>query len=143
MRQVEFFRRRVREGVFVEDCQDFARYIRMSGIIDLMRDNPHKGENPGHTERLQRLFPYNASELYEAVRLLEGECCDYWQGKTKDSPGTASGASKSDLEAIDSKLNLIAGVLSNLVSVERRSVAEPCLRVLDRQDDGFRVNDSL
>ena len=36
MAQVEVCRRRVRVGFQVDDCQGFARYLRMSGIIDLM-----------------------------------------------------------------------------------------------------------
>jgi hypothetical protein len=124
MREVEFFRRRVREGVLVEDCQAFARYVEHSGIIELMEQFP----NPGG--KLAEWFPYSAQELREAVKALNDECCSYYRGRTRDSEGTPSGANKSDLEAIDAKLNLIGGLLSEVVSVKRRIGSKPRLRVL-------------
>ncbi len=46
------------------------------------------------------------------------ECCEYWTGKTRDSDGTAKGASQGDLESIERKLDLMAGRLASLESVK-------------------------
>jgi hypothetical protein len=74
---LELHQRNVREGVLVEEACDFARYLTNSGICDLMRDNPHKGENPHHTSALQDLFPYDGQSLYDQARALEVACCEY------------------------------------------------------------------
>ncbi|HEY3856957.1 MAG TPA: hypothetical protein VGO67_21445 [Verrucomicrobiae bacterium] len=103
MRQVESQRRRVRQGIQVEDAQDFARYLSMSGILDLM------GENQELNPQLQKLFPYSSNELRQVVNLLYNECCEYWRGKTRDSEGTAKGADRHDLESISLKLDKLAG----------------------------------
>jgi len=130
MRQVEIFRRRVREGVLVEDCQTFARFIQLSGICTLMEQQPPEGENPRHTQRLRELFPYDGKKLWEEARALEMDCCEYWRGRTRDAEGTAAGATKSDLEAIDHKLDLIAGRLAYIESMKPARVRKPKLRVV-------------
>lgn len=130
MRQLDFFRRRVREGVLVEDCQDFARYVCQSGLCGLMEASPPVGENARHTERLRELFPYDGQALYREARLLEAECCEYWRGRTRDSSGTASGVSKSDLEELNHNVQLIAARLASLESVKVARVRKPKLRVV-------------
>jgi hypothetical protein len=124
MRQVEFFRRRVREGVLVEDAHEFARYVQLSCLIPLMEEN-HEMEI-----RLRELFPYSAFDLQRAVNALEQECYAYWRGATRDSLGRASGPNKSDLEAIDAKLNVIGFHVLG-VSVDARRVPERLLPVLE------------
>jgi hypothetical protein len=124
-RQVEYHRRRVRQGVQVEEAQAFARYLTMSGILDLM------GENQEASPQLQKLFPYSANELRQVVNLLYTECCEYWQGKTRDSEGTAKGANKSDLDAISHKLDMLAGAVAKLQPVRTPTRArKPRLHVL-------------
>ena len=130
MRRLEFLQRRVREGVLVEDAQDFARYVTQSGICDLMTEQPQKGENPKHTESLKDLFPYDGQQLYNQARMLELACCEYWAGHTKDAPGTAIGANKSDLEGINHMLGLIAGRLAALEAVKPARIHKPKLRVV-------------
>jgi hypothetical protein len=129
MRQVEFFRRRVREGVLVEDAQSFAQYIRLSCLIPLMEENHEM------VVRLRELFPYSAFELERAVYALEQECYAYWRGQTRDSLGTPSGPNISDLEAIDAKLNVIGfhvlgcRCVSDTANNERRITSEGLLTV--------------
>jgi hypothetical protein len=130
MRRLEFYRMRVRQGVSVEDAQDFADYITQSGICDLMRSQPPQGDNPRHTERLQALFLYDGNRLYEEAKTLRQECCEYWVGRTRDAEGTARGASKSDLENINHKLALIAGRLAALETVKPMRTAKPRLKIL-------------
>ncbi len=130
MRQLEFFRRRVREGVSVEDCQEFARYVQQSGLCKLMEEQPPVGENARHTQRLLELFPYDGKQLWNEARTLEMECCEYWRGRTRDAEGSASGANKSDLEEISRKLDLVAVRLAYLESVKPARSRRPKLSVL-------------
>ncbi len=132
VRQLELHQRNVREGVLVEEACDFARYLTNSGICDLMRAHPHKGENLHHTAALQDLFPYDGQSLYDQARALEMACCEYWQGATKDAPGTATGANKSDLAAIHHNLELIAGRLAKLESVNHAATPVVELRVVQK-----------
>jgi hypothetical protein len=110
MRELERLRRCVREGVSVDEAQAFGRFIQWSGICALM------SENPPETVQLRQLFPYDGAQLRSEADSLVAECCEYYQGRTRDSEGTAKGASKSDLEAIDAKLALIASRLDALES---------------------------
>jgi hypothetical protein len=130
MRQVEFFRRRVRQGVLVDDCLDFARYVRLSCICELMIENPPQGDNPAHTERLRELFPYDGYQLRREVDALEADCHEYYRGRTRDSAGTATGANKDDLAEISRKLDLMAGRLAALESVKPARVRKPKLRLV-------------
>jgi hypothetical protein len=136
MRQLEFFRRRVREGVLVEDCQEFARYVQLSGICTLMEHNPPEGENPKHTQRLRDLFPYDGQKLWNEARALELDCCEYWRGRTRDAEGTATGANKSDLEDISRKLDLLAARMAYLESVKPARIRKPKLRVVKERAAG-------
>ncbi|HEY3856956.1 MAG TPA: hypothetical protein VGO67_21440 [Verrucomicrobiae bacterium] len=133
MRQLEFFQRRVRQGIQVEDCQDFARFIRMSGICTLMENQPCQGEDDNHTARLRELFPYDGKQLYYEARQLEMACCEYWAGRTRDSEGTAKGASLGDLESIERKLDLMAGRLAQLESVKPAAKRRVKLKVIDKK----------
>jgi hypothetical protein len=110
MRELERLRRRVREGVSVEDAQAFGRFIQWSGICGLMSDNPPE------TVELRQLFPYDGAQLRSEADSLVAECCEYYRGRTRNSEGTAKGASKSDLEAIDAKLVVIMSRLDALES---------------------------
>jgi len=123
-RRLEQFQRRVREGVSVEEAQDFARYVQWSGILQLMAENPPP--NPIYA----KMFDYDACELRSIADALNVACCEYWQGRTKDSDGTASGANKSDLEAIDRKLNVLGVVLADLVAAKKRAGRVPQLRLV-------------
>lgn len=133
MRRLDLFRRRVREGVLVEDCQEFARYVQLSGICTLMQENPIEGNNAKHTQVLRDLFPYDGQKLWDEARALDLDCCEYWRGRTRDAEGTASGASKSDLEDISRKLDLVAGRLAYLESVKSARVHKPKLRLVKRR----------
>lgn len=130
MNMLAMYRSRVREGVLVEDCHDFARYIRLSGLAELMAENPPLGETPLHTKRLRELFPYNGAALRCEADLLDAECCEYYRGKTRDADGTAAGVKKSDLESINRNMQLIAGRLAALESVKRARVRKPKLHVV-------------
>jgi hypothetical protein len=110
LRRIETFRLRVRQGVSVEDAQDFGRYVQWSGICDLMAINRPP------TAKLRDLFPYDGAQLRSVADTLVTECCEYYQGRTRNSDGTAKGASKSDLEAIDAKLAVIVARLAALES---------------------------
>jgi hypothetical protein len=134
VRRLECYRRRVREGVDVDNCLDFARFVIWSNIPKLMAANPP--ENP----RLRELFPYDGADMLRMAKALESECQDYFQGRTRDSDGTAKGANKSDLEDIGRKLETISVRLSALESLaasepvkttDRRAVAE---RKRDRRE---------
>lgn len=114
MSDLAVWRGRVREGVDVDNACDFARFVCQSGICELMTANPHEGNNLRHTESLRELFPYDGSKLWDEARALELACCEYWSGRTKDSPGTASGPNKSDLEAIAAKQDAILARLDAL-----------------------------
>jgi hypothetical protein len=135
MHHVEVLRRRVRVGHQVDDCQAFARYISRSGVLELMEEFCEP------SDVLRSLFPFSAKELRKNVDALEQECYAYYRGRTKDADGTASGADKSDLEAIDEKLNLIGGLLANVVSARRRISHKPRLRLLpsDTGTDALRL----
>ena len=109
-RRLEAFRRRVREGVDVENCLDFARFVIWSNISTLMAENPP--ENP----QLRKAFPYDGADLLRMAKALESECQDYFQGRTRDSDGTPKGANKSDLEDIGRKLETISARLAALES---------------------------
>ncbi|HUD48208.1 MAG TPA: hypothetical protein VMR33_15355 [Candidatus Baltobacteraceae bacterium] len=135
MRQLEFFQRRVRQGVQVEDCQAFARFITNSGICTLMEDQPCQGENERHTARLKELFPYDGKQLHYEARQLEMACCEYWVGRTRDSEGTAKGASLGDLESIERKLDLMAGRLASLESVKPVAKRRVKLRIIDKKEN--------
>jgi hypothetical protein len=128
MRRLEQFQRRVREGVSVEEAQDFARYLRVSCIGKLME------ENPPESEKLCRVFDYDGGKLLSEARSLEMACCAFWAGKTFSSEGTASGANKSDLEAIDAKLALLTERLAEVESVKRKRDGKPMLRVVKQKD---------
>jgi hypothetical protein len=130
MGQLEFFKRRVREGVLVEDCQDFARYVRQSGMCAIMELHPPLGDTPRQTSVLKGLFPYDGNALYRAAEELRLDCCRYYEGRTATAEGTAKGADKSDLESIDRKLDLIAGRLSQLESVKKTKTRHPRLRLV-------------
>ena len=123
-RRLEQFQRRVREGVGVEEAQDFARWVRNSGIGDLM------AKYPPQSEALRRVFDYDGPGLVRMARELETACCQYYVGRTKDSEGTASGANKSDLEAIDRKLAVLVVAVDNLQRVKGRRLRRPALRVI-------------
>jgi hypothetical protein len=130
MHELAAWRGRVREGVDVENAVDFARYVQMSGICELMTSQPHKGKNRRHIERLRELFPYDGQKLYDEARALEMACTEYWSGRTLAAPGTATGANKSDLESIAGKLDAITGRLNALESVKPARVRKPVLRVV-------------
>ena len=121
-RRIETFRLRVRQGVSVEVAQDFGRYVQWSGICDLM------AVNPAPTLKLRALFPYDGAQLRSEADSLVQECCEYYQGRSRDSEGRAKGASKSDLESIDSKMDLILARLTALES------GKPSLQVFQGKD---------
>jgi hypothetical protein len=118
----------VREGVSVDEAADFARYVRVSEICRLMSENP-----PG-SDLLNSYFPYDGSKLLKKARELETACCDYWRGRTFSSEGTASGANKSDLEAIDVKLAALAGQVAELKRVKSKKHREPLVRIVKQKD---------
>jgi hypothetical protein len=112
-------RKRVRQGAMVGDSLDFARYVMMSRMCDLMRENPPQGENARHRERLINLFPYNGDQLYAAADSLRLQCGEFYSQRTKDSPGTASGPDKSDIEELGDKMDL---VLKKVAQLELASI---------------------
>jgi hypothetical protein len=85
---------------------------------------------PPQSEALRRVFDYDGPGLVRMARELETACCQYYVGRTKDSEGTASGANKSDLEAIDRKLAVLAVAVDNLQRVKGRRLRRPALRVI-------------
>jgi len=82
------------------DANDFARYVMTCGMVDIMEKTPSSPE-------LRKYFPYNGKQLYSEANKLRIECCQYFEGQTRDSEGTPSGPDKSDLEEIDQKLTLL------------------------------------
>jgi len=130
MSELACWRARVREGVDIENACDFARYVQLSGICALMTSQPHQGETPRHVERLRALFPYDGQELWNEARALEMACTEFWSGRTRDTAGTATGANKSDLEAIDSKLSVLINRLDALEAVKPAARRRPQLRVV-------------
>jgi hypothetical protein len=88
----------------------FARYVQWSGIARLM------DENLPDSPKLRELFPYDGKDLLRAADALDSECCEYYQGRTRDSKGTAKGPNKSDLEDIGRKLETISARLAALES---------------------------
>ena len=124
MRRLERFQRRVREGVSVEEAQDFARFVRVSRIGELMAENP-----PG-SEKLRECFDYDGRKMLAEARSLEEACCAFWAGKTFLAEGTSSGANKSDLEAIDRKLAVLSRAVAHLQVGKVRRVRKLVLRVI-------------
>jgi hypothetical protein len=116
--------KRVLEGSHVQCELDFARFIMSSGIADLMRDNPPENA------RLKDLFPFDGDKLYDSADKLRLLCGQYYEGKTSASPGTAKGVPRSELEAINRKLDLLAGHLAKLESVKKSRERKPRLRVV-------------
>jgi hypothetical protein len=118
------YRKRVRQGHQVDDANDFARYVMNSGLVEIMKENPELNIT------LKGLFPYDGKQLWDEAYSLYRDCCEYYQGRTRNSEGTAKGARKSDLEEIDQKLNLIAGRLAQLESVKKVRQKKPKIHVL-------------
>ena len=121
---IEFWQGRVRQGFGVDDASSFAGYVMYSGVCNIMRDNPECDKV------LRDLLPYDGDVLWEAAERLRAACCQYYEGRTRDAKGTASGARKSDLEEIDHKLNLIAGRLAQVERITPARVRKPRLKVL-------------
>ena len=128
-RRLELFERRVCEGVCVEEAQDFTRYLRVSGVCRLMAENP-----PG-SENLRQVFDYDGVKLAEMARVVETACCDYWAHKTRDSEGTARGAKRSYLEAIDGKLEGLTALVKATRTVRKQRPARPIFRIV-KQNNG-------
>ncbi|HEX4120607.1 MAG TPA: hypothetical protein VH619_08330 [Verrucomicrobiae bacterium] len=95
-----------------------------AGLCEIMNENPQLNIT------LKDIFPYDGKQLWDEAYSLHKECCEYFEGRTKDSKGTAKGARKSDLEEIDFKLNLIAGRLAELRSVTPARKRKPKIRIL-------------
>jgi hypothetical protein len=117
MRDLDASEKRVLEGSHVECELDFAGFILNSGIVSLLRDTPIVGESDLHTERLRKLFHYDGYALWAKADKLRLLCGQYFEGRTKDSLGTAAGVPRSELEAINHKLDVMAAGLSKLTSV--------------------------
>jgi hypothetical protein len=130
MRRLAVLRRRVREGVGVDEAHDFASYLLTSSVGKLMCEHP-----PGSV-KLQEYFPYDGRELEAEARALLQACCAYWVGRTRDAEGTPSGANKSDLEAIERKQDLALKALAALESAksQARRRRRPALRVVKAKE---------
>ena len=126
MRDLKVLESRVRQGSGVEFAAEFAAFVMNSGICALMNDNPELNIT------LRKAFPYNGVELFRVANDLRLECGQYYQGRTSKAEGTAKGVKQSELEAINHKLDLLAGQLASLQSVKpaRKRLRKPCLKVI-------------
>jgi len=124
MRRLKELRRRVREGVSVDEAHSFGQWVLNSGVAKLM------GQNLPDSAYLRKCFPYDGVQVEKQARELVTECCEYWVGKRFGKEGTATGADKSDLEAIDSKLEKLEAKIDAIASGKRKVARRPVFKIV-------------
>ena|ERR1039458_3165953 len=95
MRRLTTLRARTREGVGVEEASAFARWVSVSGLL--------------------RLFP--AQALRDAQKLAQDtlhDCDQHWRNQ-----GQGPWVAKSELEAVNAKLDNLASLLASLAHPDR------------------------
>jgi hypothetical protein len=126
--RLETLDKRVREGKEVEEASDFARWVQWSGLVKLFESFP-QGEP----------FAVSAAEILRLVGEVLFDC-EMWWKKNPRGPWVA----KSELEAVNHKLDLIAGQLAFQHSilappVETAGVAVRWVRILRNSWTRLRV----
>lgn len=113
---------RVCEGKCVDEASEFARWVRMSGVLDVLRAFEFQSEIPG-----------DLVVLPEAVDKLCGEiifeCEQFWKRNPR-----GPWVSLSELEAVNRKLDRIAAQVNRLSppqTVETAVAGGPALHVIE------------
>lgn len=112
--KLEVFLRRAREGKDLQAASEFARWVQTSGLIKLFSDNPAEVPHTVSGKETERL-------LKEVIY----ECGEQWNKRRCEAQIAVS-----ELEAINHKLDLIAGQLVEMDTKAGVLVAPP-LRVLE------------
>jgi len=111
--------KRVCEGKFVDEASEYARWLRFSGVLPIFDAFP----SPPPLE-------VSRAKVEKLIGDVLWECEQFWK-KNPRGPWV----SLSELEAINQKLDTIAGQLSRLSlasqKVETPCVVEPALRVIE------------
>jgi len=95
--RLERYERAVAAQSKVDAAVEFARYVRMSGLVDFFKSCP-QGEP----------FVVDGKKIQTVAANLEMACCDLWRkGEVKETRDT-------QLEDIGHKLDLIAGRLAKI-----------------------------
>jgi hypothetical protein len=101
MHRLERMRLRVREGVRVDDANDFARYVMNSQMVDIFRSQQKRDPH------IDKIFPIDPKKLWDTAYELYQACCDYYTRRTRHADGTPTGPQQSDIEQIRESLNAI------------------------------------
>jgi hypothetical protein len=91
---------RVHEGKFLQEASEFARWLRMSGMFELFA-----GQNKEH--------------LYKQVENIIYECGEHWNNRRSEAKATVS-----EFEAMNHKLDLIAGHVAKLSAPAQPSLLD-------------------
>ena len=108
--------RRVKECKGLDEAIEFARYLRQSGILKLLKANPQDAPLPVDGAFIE----WTAEELERSVR------AQYVK------PSTPKSVAFCEVEKIRENLDLIAGVVAQLLP-RRESVPGPVLRIVDSE----------
>jgi hypothetical protein len=92
VRRLEDLLRRAREGKHVQEASEFARWLRMSGLIKLFQFNPAQGHLTVDCKVVEKL-----------IGDILSECEDQWRSRNADAKYAAS-----DIAEISRKLDIIA-----------------------------------
>ena len=128
MERLALLRLRVRQGVEVDSALEFANYVLRSDMAQVMLHNPE------FDVHLREWFPYDGNSLYREAEFLAAECRDYYRGRSFAADGQAAGASKSDLESIEAKLNFVVQAIQqhNSPRVKAPLPRKARLRILNK-----------
>jgi|SRR5579883_2308088 len=89
---------RVREGTFTQEASEFARWLRMSGVVKLFKDNP--APEPRQVD---------AQVVEKKIGDILDECANQWRSRNGDVKYT-----ESEVVAISRKLDIIAAHVAKL-----------------------------
>ncbi|MDB6030134.1 MAG: hypothetical protein JWM16_472 [Verrucomicrobiales bacterium] len=107
-RRLGIFERLAREDRHLEAARDFANYIQWSGLADFFTYHSRDG-----------VLPINGPLLRQRAKDLESYVQDKWRKGVKErseTPQGKQGSPEPSLDAVNRKLDLIAGAVAKLLS---------------------------
>jgi len=113
-RKLDMHRRRVREGVEVLPASDFARWLRFSGILEVLQ--PYEQEHP---------FPIRPKELATKCNDLISECGEWFALHERSNTPRDPFVPRCELEAIHHQLSALVQQVASLPSPITISISPP------------------
>lgn len=119
--KIDTYAGRVREGVEVLPASDFARWVRFSGLLELLEANS-----------MDVPWAVDGPRLREKVRELIYDCGEWFRLHERSSAVFNPMVPRCELERITEQLTILAGQVAKLSppSTETAAPARPGLRVI-------------